>query len=122
MTHEYTILLGGSVHVTPGRPNAGNRPGSSTPAPVATAIAWADDTVLAVGSDAAVRAISRGDSRFIELHGAHVVPPDGALEPGAPADFDILTADPTGGNLRVVAVVRGGHVVDGALRAGKEES
>jgi hypothetical protein len=115
VTHEYTILLGGRVHATPSMPGAGGPARASWQAPRPTAIAWADDTVLAVGSDAAVRSISRGDSRFIDLHGAHVVPLAETLEPGAPADFEIRAAGPASGTLRVVAVVRAGQVVDGAL-------
>ncbi|HEY5629123.1 MAG TPA: hypothetical protein VIR16_06400, partial [Candidatus Limnocylindrales bacterium] len=60
MTHEYTILLGGRVHVTPALPGAGDRPEAWGQASGPTAIAWADGTVLAVGTDAAVRSMSRG--------------------------------------------------------------
>ena len=38
----------------------------------ATAIAWAADRVLAVGTDDAVRSISRGDSTFLDLGGCVV--------------------------------------------------
>ena len=67
MTHEYVIALGGSVAGVAAATDA---------AP--TAIAWAADRVLAVGSDDVVRAISRGDSTFLDLAGAAVtaLPPD----------------------------------------------
>ncbi len=56
MTHFYTLLLGGTV-VTGGDE------------PDVTAIAWAEDTILALGSDDDVRAV-------YELHGnCYVVKP-----------------------------------------------
>ena len=77
MTHEYTILLGGIV-----RPGPGIAP--------ASAFAFAHDTILAVGSDPEVRAISRGDSRVVALGGCVVEPLAGSkLEPGAPASFRV---------------------------------
>lgn len=57
MTHEYTILYDTSVLT------------GDQACPRAAALAWAADTILAVGETAAVRAISRGDSRFIALPG-----------------------------------------------------
>jgi hypothetical protein len=63
VTHEYVIALGGSV-LSAGTPGE--------PAP--TAVAWAADSILAVGSDEAVRAISRGDSIFLDLAGCAVSP------------------------------------------------
>jgi len=106
MTHEYTVATGGLVlGATAGQP--------------ATALAWAEDTVLAVGTDAEVRAISRGDSTFVDLVGlavsagrdaaaathllrAAVARGSGAgierllagIEPGAPADLLIWSRDP----------------------------
>jgi hypothetical protein len=69
VTHEYVIGLGGIVASgTPGDPGASG-PDDASPA---TAIAWAADRVLAVGSDADVRSISRGDSIFIDLAGCTV--------------------------------------------------
>ena len=62
MTHEYTIAVGGRI----GRQGI-ERAGASV-----TAIAWAADRVLAVGTDEAVRSISRGDSVFIDLGGCVV--------------------------------------------------
>ncbi|HEU0244373.1 MAG TPA: hypothetical protein VFQ75_10735 [Candidatus Limnocylindrales bacterium] len=98
MTHEYTLLLGGII-----------RPGGG--ASDKTALGYAHDTVLAVGSDAEVRAISRGDSHVVDLAGRTVIAADGVvLEPGAAASFRVL--DATG---RVVAVVVDGQVVEGAL-------
>jgi hypothetical protein len=97
VTHEYTILTGGVILGD----DAANRP---------TAIAWAAGIVLAVGGDAAVRGVSRGDSHFADLRGAVVQPlADGPLEPGDPADFEIRDSSRT----RTIAVVRGGHVVEG---------
>ena len=118
VTHQYTVLTGGTVLVT--GPAAGEGAPPSASAEVASAIAWAEDTVLAVGSDAAVKSLSRGDSRFGDLRGALVVPFSGALEPGAPADFTVLSAaaeGSPGGELaaRLIAVVRGGRVVEGEL-------
>ncbi len=97
MTHEYTLLLGGNV-----------RPGGG--APDASAIAWAEDTVLAIGTDEAVRTISRGDSHMIDISGLEVVPLGESLEVGGPADLELLDEQS-----RSVATVRGGHVVEGAL-------
>jgi predicted amidohydrolase YtcJ len=116
VTHEYTILTGGIV--LPG----GHEPSCS-------AIAWAGDTILALGGDDEVRAISRGDSHFHELHGEVVVPlgaegvdwpPVGRLEVGGPADLAVLSADPRspargGPPPRLVAVIRAGRVTDGGL-------
>jgi hypothetical protein len=60
MTHEYVIGLGGRIE-----------PAADQHAP-ATAIGWAADSILAVGPNANVRAISRGDSTFLDLEGCHV--------------------------------------------------
>jgi hypothetical protein len=97
MTHEYTLLLGGKVRAGEG-------------APEASAIAWAEDTVLAIGSDQAVRAISRGDSHMVDITGLEVVPLGASLEVGGPADLELRDAQ-----RRSVAIVRGGHVAEGAL-------
>jgi hypothetical protein len=64
VTHEYVIALSGRI--------LGSRAHTDGPGP--TAIAWAADRVLAVGSDAEVRAISRGDSTFLDLRGCAVTP------------------------------------------------
>lgn len=98
MTHEYTILTGATI--LPG----GNR------APC-EAIAWAHGTVLALGSEAEVRAISRGDSQFLAYPGAFVEPLGELLEPGGPADLVVLAADPRSGvgAGTPIAVIRGGH-------------
>ena len=83
MTHEYIIAVGGRVEAHRGA-NADVWP--------ATAIAWAADHVLAVGSDEVVRGISRGDSIFLDLHGCVVTAAASeaaGLEAGSPADLDI---------------------------------
>ena len=117
MTHEYTLLVGGTI-----LPGIERDPES--------ALAWAAGTVLALGSDAAVRGASRGDSLVIDLHGLFVVPvaksggptwpPEAVLEVGGAADCALLAADPrlSTGPLQAIAVVRGGHVVEGAFPAG----
>lgn len=64
MTHEYVIAVGGRVEPCQPDPQGG--------AP--TAIAWAADHVLAVGADTLVRAISRGDSTFIDVGGCVITP------------------------------------------------
>ena len=91
MTHLYTLLIGGTVI-------------SGRDEPDASAIAWAADTVIALGSDDDVRATSRGDSHVIDLRGASVValgegpdvlwPPDATLEVGGRADLAVLESDP----------------------------
>jgi hypothetical protein len=114
VTHRYTLLVGGTVLPGP--------EGRS-----ATAIAWAEGVVLALGTDEQVRAVSRGDSHVVELHGAFVVPADAGDAPswprsttlavGDPADLDLLADDPraTSSPQRQLARIRGGHVVSGAL-------
>ncbi len=123
MTHLYTVLVGGVV--IPG----GDEPDAS-------AIVWAADVVIALGRDDAVRSISRGDSHFIDLAGACVIPiagdadagwpVDARLEVGGRADLAVLSSDPRTGRahragsptspaVRTLAVVRGGRVVKGAL-------
>jgi hypothetical protein len=103
VTHEYTILTGGTV-ITGGD------------APDGTAIAWARDIVLLVGSDDDVRSLSRGDSHFFGLRGAYVMPPAGTkLEPGVAADFDVFDTDPRAGPTRTRALIRGGRVTEGSL-------
>jgi len=119
VTHRYTLLLGGRVL-------------TGAAGPLVEAIAWAEDTVLATGTDAEVSAVSRGDSRTVDLRGAWVIPlstagevawpTDTALEVGGPADLAILLRDPRDSSTtapalagEVMAVVRGGRIVDGAL-------
>ena len=70
VTHEYTLLLGGTIITGGSRPDA-------------AAIAWASDTVLALGSEMEVRSISRGDSHVVEIQGRFVVP----LAPGADVEM-----------------------------------
>jgi hypothetical protein len=116
VTHLYTILLGGNV--IPARDQ-----------PAVSAIAWAGDTVIGLGSDEELRGLSRGDSWFVDLEGASVVPLggddatwpiDGTLEIGGRADLAVVAGDP---RVRpepstpppMVALVRGGRVVAGRL-------
>lgn len=73
MTHEYVIALHGHVEPDP--------TGDSEE----TALAWAKGAVLAVGPDDVVRAISRGDSTFLDLGGCLVTP-----LPEAPSQADSL--------------------------------
>jgi predicted amidohydrolase YtcJ len=113
----YSLLVGGLV--MPGRD-----------LPDATAIAWAEDTILAVGSDEELRAISRGDSQVLDLDGAIVIPlgavgqprwpTDAVLEVGGPADMAVLQRDPRDdGPLEVLALIRDGRLVLGELPGGR---
>jgi hypothetical protein len=89
MTHEYVIALGGRVEPAP------------ADGPAASAIGWAAAAVLAIGSDAEVRAISRGDSSFVDLRGCSVT--------ALPSDLDAAVA--------VVAGLETGRSVGAALAA-----
>lgn len=101
MTHEYVILFNGQVAGAIVGPH-GTR---------ATAIAYAEDTILAVGDDETVRAVSRGDSTFVDLAGRTVeAPAGGVLQIGAPATFTVVALE---GGPR--AVVRDGRLVEGWL-------
>jgi hypothetical protein len=80
VTHEYTIAVGGRIGpLGLGRTEVRD-----------TAIAWAADSVLAVGSDDAVSSISRGDSTFLDL--------GGSLVTALPADLE-----------RAKALIEDGH-------------
>jgi predicted amidohydrolase YtcJ len=68
MTHEYTLLVNGTVLTMDGASPAdpiGRR---------ANAVAIAGDRILAVETDVEVRAISRGDSHVVDLGGRTVIP------------------------------------------------
>jgi predicted amidohydrolase YtcJ len=118
MTHRYTLLIRGTVI-------------SGRDQPDVSAIAWAADTVIALGSNDDVRGTSRGDSHIIDLGGASVValgegpdacwPPSATLEVGGRADLAVLESDPrlmdahAHQRLSALALVRGGRVVAGRL-------
>jgi hypothetical protein len=107
VTHEYVIALHGVIL------------GARDATPVPTAIAWAADRILAVGADAPVRAISRGDSTVLDLDGCTVVPLDPAetLEAGAPADLAFWVAGSREAG-EPIATVRAGAFTDGDEHAG----
>jgi hypothetical protein len=99
VTHEYTLLLGATVI-----------PGGG--APSCEAVAWASGTILALGTEAEIAAISRGDSHVMTFPGAYVVPLEETLEVGGAADFAVYLDDPRLGDPGdPVAILRGGHVV-----------
>jgi predicted amidohydrolase YtcJ len=118
VTHRYTLLIRGTVI-------------SGRDEPDVSAIAWAADTVIALGNDDDVSGTSRGDSHVIDLRGASVVglgegpaarwPPDATLEVGGRADLAVLEGDPrlmdahAQHQLSPLALVRGGRVVAGRL-------
>jgi hypothetical protein len=87
VTHRYTFLVGGTVI-------------SGREEPDVSAIAWAADMVIALGSDDEVRGTSRGDSHVVDLAGAIVIgigdggdaswPPEAILEVGGRADLAAL--------------------------------
>ena len=110
MTHEYVIAVGGSVL---GTGIASVSEPATTGEPAATAIAWAADRILAVGADHAVRAISRGDSTFLDLAGCAVTaaPPDprtaeAAVRAAVGAAAKVLAEDRRGA-IDLVAVLVG---------------
>ena len=123
MTHEYTLLLGGTVI-------------TGDTGPDVAAIGWAADTILALGTEMEVRSISRGDSHVVRIPGRFVVPlatggdgawpTDATLELGGPADLAVLDGDPRVAGARIagaggegalgvhlVAIVRAGRVETG---------
>ncbi len=131
MTHEYVIALGGTILAPV--PGGDPRP---------TAIAWAADRILAIGSDEVVRAISRGDSTFLDLDGSTVTAaPAGLLldastmtltgalqasEPlavGSPADLAFWRLEPGTPahgreSWRIVAIVARGAFTEGDEHTG----
>jgi hypothetical protein len=86
VTHEYVLATGGVVYGAPPSPAGAGAdvgrvaPGSQRP----TAVAWAADRILALGSDDEVRAISRGDSHMLDLRGRAVTP-----LPAEPAEAEL---------------------------------
>jgi predicted amidohydrolase YtcJ len=117
VTHLYTILVRGTVL-------------PSRDAPPVAAIAWAGDTVIGLGSEAELRDLSRGDSDFVDLGGAFVVPlgprgdvvwpPAATVEIGDRADLAIVADDPrlddpAAKARSAIALIRDGVIVAGAL-------
>jgi hypothetical protein len=99
VTHEYTLLLGATV-----LPGGGQPP--------CEALAWAAGTILALGTEAEIQAVSRGDSAVLAFPGAFVVPLAEPLEVGVAADLLVFELDPRLGDPgEPVAVIRGGHIV-----------
>ncbi len=96
MTHEYIIALNGQIE--PSTLEEGE----------ATAVAWAEHAVLAVGPDDVVRAISRGDSTFLDLDGCVVTP-----LPAAPSHADSLMREKEACGAAITRVL----VEDGLLPA-----
>jgi len=99
VTHEYTLLFGATV-----------LPGNGEPA--CEALAWAGGTILALGTEAEIHAVSRGDSHVMTFPGAFVVPLEQPLEVGGAADLVAYQRDPRLGDPGdPVAILRAGHVV-----------
>ena len=118
MTHEYTLLIGGTVITGRDEPDA-------------TAIAWAADTVIALGSDdevrgrrAATRTSSTSEAR-VSWRWATARTPAGrptrrSRSAGPPiwrcwTPTHVNWALQPGGRLRLSLVVRAGRVVAGGL-------
>ena len=88
MSHQYVIALNGHIEPDPG--------GDSEE----TAVAWAAEAILAVGPDDVVRAISRGDSTFLDLCGCLVTP-----LPDAPSHADSLVREKRAGAADIARVL-----------------
>jgi hypothetical protein len=84
MTHEYVIALGGRILGSGGSRVDGAAGDADGTRDIATAIAWAADRILAIGTDDAVSSISRGDSTFLDLDGCGVT--------GIPRDLEAAEA------------------------------
>jgi predicted amidohydrolase YtcJ len=99
VTHEYTLLFGATV-----------LPGGGEPA--CEALAWAAGTILALGTEAEIQAVSRGDSHVMTFPGTFVVPLEALLEVGGAADLVVYEQDPRQGHTGdPVAILRAGHIV-----------
>jgi len=88
MTHEYTVLHGGTILTLHGAwpSDAATRAAGDDAAPDAagrraSAICYAHDRILAVGSDAEMLSLAGADSTVVDLRGRAVVP--GFVEPHA---------------------------------------
>jgi predicted amidohydrolase YtcJ len=97
VTHEYVIAVNGRIL------------GTADPGAVPTAIAWAADRILAVGPDDRVRAMSRGDSTFIDLAGSTVT-----VAPADPAAADaaVRAAEAAGGTVDMLDALARAGVTD----------
>lgn len=99
MTHEYTLLFGATI-----------LPGGGAPA--CEALAWASGTILALGTEAEIQAMSRGDSHVMTFPGSFVVPLEEPLEVGGAADLVVYERDPRLGDPGdPEGILRAGHVV-----------
>jgi hypothetical protein len=108
MTHEYVIAVRGRIE-----PRRSDLHGAQS-----TAVGWAADAVLAVGSDELVCSISRGDSTFLDLGGCVVT----AL-PSEPEQADTLVRESTAaasGDIDIGALLIGAGLLESgaALEAG----
>ena len=103
MTHEYVIATNGRIEP------------STLEDDEATALCWAEGAVIAVGPDDVVRAISRGDSTFLDLCGCLVTP-----LPEAPSHADSLVREKraTGPEVARLLVEAGLLQADDALEPG----
>ena len=88
MTHHYTVLHGGTILTFDGAlpSDAASRAGGDPRVPDAagrraTAICFADDRILAVGTDEEILALAGPDSHVVDLRGRAVLP--GFVEPHA---------------------------------------
>lgn len=100
MTHESVIEVNGRIL------------GAGPVDPAPTAVAWAADRILAVGPEDSVRAISRGDSTFVDLGGRAVTP--APTDPAA-AEAAVRAAEATGAPFDLLEVLfRAGQLEPGA--------
>ena len=63
---------------------------------IAAAMVVENGTVLLVGPDEEAFKLDDGETRYVDLDGARVVPVSGSLEWGNPAQFTLMTGDDAG--------------------------